>query len=92
MSEGNKWMLEETREEMVAAGFVAEIMPGPLLIATTGGKYPKMKTMALAVGSTFKPTKELLVMGCDGLFERKDNQEKWRHRQNSTSMGNLIGN
>ena len=62
MSEGNKWMLEETRDEMVAAGFTAEIMPGPLLIATTGGRYPKMKTMPLAVGSTFKPTKELLVM------------------------------
>ena len=47
-------------EELTKMGFHATVMPGPLLLATTGGKNPKLKSMPLAVSSTFAPTKELL--------------------------------
>ena len=41
-------------------GFEARIVPGPLLLSTTGGIYPKVTSMPLAVSSAFGPTKELL--------------------------------
>jgi hypothetical protein len=47
--------------ELTTLGFEAQIVPGPLLIATTGGKQGKLKDMPLSVTSTFAPTKELLT-------------------------------
>eukprot|EP00966_Prymnesium_polylepis_P065113 1511184-Prymnesium_polylepis.1 len=41
-------------------GFEAPIVPGPLLLSTTGGIYPKITSLPLAVSSAFGPTKELL--------------------------------
>ena len=43
------------------AGYNAHKVPGPLLLATTGGKHAKVKIMPLSVSSTFAVTKELLT-------------------------------
>ena len=37
------------------------IVPGPLLLATTGGRHGKVKTMPLSTSTAFTPTKELLT-------------------------------
>jgi hypothetical protein len=47
--------------ELTTLGFEAKIVPGPLLIATTGGRSAKLKDMPLSVSSTAAPTKELLT-------------------------------
>ena len=39
-------------------------VPGPLLLATTGGSNPAITCMPLATGSAFKPTKEILEEAC----------------------------
>jgi hypothetical protein len=44
-----------------ARGFEASLVPGPMLLATTGGKHPVRTLMPLSTSSTFAPTKELLV-------------------------------
>jgi hypothetical protein len=44
-----------------AQGFEASLVPGPMLLATTGGKRPVRTLMPLSTASTFAPTKELLV-------------------------------
>ena len=49
-------------QQLRLSGFAAEVVPGPLLLATTGGKYPKIKMMPLSVDSTGAPTAELLRM------------------------------
>ena len=47
-------------QQMQAAGFRAEVVPGPLLRATTGGRKPRLTCMPYSVSSAFGPTKELL--------------------------------
>ena len=42
-------------------GFTATKVPGPLLLATTGGKRPAMKIMPLSTSTASTPTKELLT-------------------------------
>ena len=42
-------------------GFEASLTPGPLLLATSGGRYAKVTAMPLATSSAFGPTKELLT-------------------------------
>ena len=54
--------LAEVRGELEALGFKASLVPGPFLIATTGGRYPKLKTMPLSTNSTFDTTKKILEM------------------------------
>jgi hypothetical protein len=44
----------------LARGLQASLMPGPLLLATTGGKSSAPTLMPLSTASTFAPTKELL--------------------------------
>ena len=53
--------LRELNDELKAAGFTSTLVEGPLLLATTGGKYPRVKTMPLKTSSAFAPTKELLT-------------------------------
>ena len=43
-----------------ASGYEASLVPGPMLLATTGGKYPKLTLMPLSTATTFAPTKQLL--------------------------------
>ena len=47
--------------ELKRQGFEATKAPGPLLLSTTGGRWPKLTPMPLSTGSAFEPTKELLV-------------------------------
>ena len=49
------------REGLLAAGFEASIVEGPLLLATTGGNKPALKDMPLGTGSGGDPMKELLT-------------------------------
>ena len=52
--------MRDLRDQLVASGYVAQIVKGPLMRATTGGKYPKMTLMPFSVSSAFAPTKEFL--------------------------------
>ena len=52
---------KEVQAVLEAAGYDSAVVPGPLLLATTGGARPRATPMPLAVSSTFTPTKELLV-------------------------------
>ena len=52
--------MRNLKDQLVALGYVAQIVKGPLMRATTGGKYPKMTLMPFTVSSAFAPTKELL--------------------------------
>ena len=53
--------LERIRIELENFGYVASLIPGPLLLSTTGGRYSKITTMPLSINSTQAPTKELLT-------------------------------
>jgi len=53
--------LREGKKRLSELGFVVRIVPGPLLLSTTGGRNAKPTPMPLSVGSTFGPTKELLT-------------------------------
>ena len=75
-----RWALEQ--------GFMASLMPGPMLLATTGGRRPAMTVMPLSVSSAFAPTKALLETACEraGAVEgdpdpdldvREGRQAKW---------------
>ena len=55
------------REGLLAAGFEATIVEGPLLLATTGGNKPALKDMPLGTGSASEPMKELLTMAAGAL-------------------------
>ena len=55
------------REELLAAGFEASIVEGPLLLATTGGNKPALKDMPLGTGSGGDPMKELLTQAAFNL-------------------------
>ena len=55
------------REELIAAGFEASIVEGPLLLATTGGNKPALKDMPLGTGSGGDPMKELLTQAAFNL-------------------------
>merc|ERR1711965_858668 len=52
--------MQEFEEILSAAGFMVSTTPGPLLLATTGGRLPSLKTMPLATSSVFDVTKEIL--------------------------------
>jgi hypothetical protein len=49
--------LHAVRREFAEAGFEARIVPGPLLLGTTGGLGGKMKLMPFQPGSATKPVK-----------------------------------
>ena len=76
--------LKELLEGLKAQGFTATQVPGPLLLATTGGKRPTKRIMPLSTSTAFAPTKELLVrawkelMGDDPDLDLPPGQEpKW---------------
>jgi hypothetical protein len=52
--------VRETLEWVRALGYQASLVPGPMLLATTGGKTCALTLMPLSTSSTFAPTKELL--------------------------------
>ena len=49
-------------EALNAAGYTATIVPGPLLLATSGGVAARPTVMPLAISSVFTPTKKLLTL------------------------------
>lgn len=55
------------KEELLAAGFEATIVEGPLLLATTGGVKPVFKDMPLGTSSAACPMKELLTKAAENL-------------------------
>ena len=60
---GGSWaQVEGVRvvERLRALGFTVHAVPGPLLLSTTGGRYPLMRLLPLSVQTTFAPTKALL--------------------------------
>ena len=50
-------------ELLTQLGYTARVVPGPFLLATTGGagQRPTITTMPLSVSSSFAPTKEVLT-------------------------------
>ena len=52
--------MQEFGELLSAAGFRVSLTPGPLLLATTGGLRPSLKTMPLSTSSVSEVTKEIL--------------------------------
>lgn len=52
--------LDDIVSRLRERGFEATKTPGPLLLSTTGGLYPKLRPMPLSTGSAFEPTKDLL--------------------------------
>ena len=52
--------LDEATAELTKLGFEARVVPGPMLLATTGGGRPKLTCMPLSTASAFAPTKEIL--------------------------------
>ena len=60
------------RDEVLAAGFEASIVEGPLLLATTGGNKPALKDMPLGTGSGGDPMKELLTQAAFNLKGRDE--------------------
>ena len=59
--------LDEVVELLRAEGFGATKVPGPLLLATTGGKRPTWKIMPLALSSSFEHAKEMLTRAYEDL-------------------------
>ena len=53
--------LDAIAAELKRHGFEASKAPGPLLLSTTGGRWPKLTPMPMSTGTAFEPTKELLV-------------------------------
>ena len=51
--------------ELKRHGFEASKAPGPLLLSTTGGQWPKLTPMPMSTGTAFEPTKELLVAAAE---------------------------
>ena len=49
---------------LLALGFKASVVPGPLLLASTSGKRSAPTIMPLSTGSTFALTKEILTRAC----------------------------
>jgi hypothetical protein len=49
------------RHEIIAQGFHASVVPGPLLLASTGGKASRPTLMPLSTSTTFTLTKEILT-------------------------------
>ena len=76
--------LTDLMVQLTAKGFTATKVPGPLLLATTGGKTPRTKIMPLSTSTASTPTKELLtrawvkLMGEDPDLDLPPGQEpKW---------------
>ena len=65
--------LQRIATQLSELGFQVTVVAGPLLLGTTGGKYPKVKTMPLATSSAFAPTKELLTAAWE--FATSDPQD-----------------
>ena len=68
----------------MSKGYEASKVPGPLLLATTGGKRPAKKLMPLSTSTASSPTKELLtrawreLLGKDPELDLAPGQEpKW---------------
>ena len=57
---GSSRALVQIRDDLIALGVQATVVPGPLLLSSTGGKASTPTLMPLATGSTFKLTKEIL--------------------------------
>jgi hypothetical protein len=53
--------LRSIEAELKMRGYRAAIVPGPLLLATTGGGRPRMKIMPLTTSSAGNPVKEILT-------------------------------
>ena len=63
MSGRREWPdMQRAADEMRAHGFEARITPGPLLLATTGGKWGKVTSMPLTIGAASDPLKGLLEL------------------------------
>jgi hypothetical protein len=56
-----EWFVRATLTWALGRGFVASLLPGPLLLASTGGKKSLVTLMPLSTSSAFAPTKALLV-------------------------------
>tara|TARA_B110000046_G_scaffold27863_1_gene28383 strand:+ start:160 stop:627 length:468 start_codon:yes stop_codon:yes gene_type:complete len=68
---GGSWRsLDLYRKELEAMGFHVSRLPAPLLLATTGGKYPKLKTTGLGVKTAAQH-----LAGCVKLAHLKANSE-----------------
>ena len=59
---GDSEVLRDILADLQMKGMTASIVPGPYLLATTGGRYPLLKLMPYSTSSAFKPTKEILEM------------------------------
>ena len=60
------------KDSLLAAGFEASIVEGPLLRATTGGNKPALKDMPLGTGSASDPMKELLTTAAADLVGKDE--------------------
>jgi len=58
---GSDVSLVALRDEIIAQGFHASVVPGPLLLASTGGKASRPTLMPLSTSTTFTLTKEILT-------------------------------
>jgi hypothetical protein len=58
---GEEWFVRAALAWALGLGFVASMLPGPLLLASTGGKQSLVTLMPLSTSSAFAPTKALLV-------------------------------
>jgi hypothetical protein len=57
---GDDASLVKLRDQLTALGFQTSVVPGPLLLASTGGKASRPTLMPLSTSSTFTMTKEIL--------------------------------
>ena len=60
-------VMNPLRAELRAAGFESQLVPGPLLLATTGGKKPKLTCMPLTISTAMGETKPLLQKAYEAL-------------------------
>jgi hypothetical protein len=58
---GEEAGLRAALEWALSLGYEASLVPGPMLLASTGGLSSKLTVMPLSVSSAFAPTKALLV-------------------------------
>ena len=58
---GDSTALVSIRDEIRALGFTANVVPGPLLLATTGGRKSARTIMPLTTSGAFTLTKEILT-------------------------------
>ena len=69
-SYGSDPSLDQVRVSFESAGFEASVVPGPLLLATTGGTRGKLKLMPFQPGSASSHTKEILGLAAEAVTKR----------------------